>query len=101
MDWALREVESSLTRAPRKPTFKGMKTVSIEKLPVDAQRMVQEAIIEEIVVTQNGRPLAVLRGFKDSSDRENYWSEREQKLAVLRESDADSTQVISEDRDRG
>ena len=78
-----------------------MKTVSIEKLSVDAQRMVQEAIIEEIVVTQNGKPLAVLRGFNDSSAREDYWSEREQKLSVLREIDADSTQVISEDRDRG
>ena len=77
-----------------------MKTVSIEKLPVDTQRMVQEAIIEEIVVTQNGRPLAVLRGFGDTSDREQYWSERERKLAALPEIDMDSTQFISEERDR-
>ena len=39
-----------------------MKTVSIEELHEQTGRVVREAASEEIVVTENGQPVAVVRG---------------------------------------
>ena len=39
-----------------------MKTVSIEELHEQTGRVVREAAAEEIVVTENGQPVAVVRG---------------------------------------
>ena len=79
----------------------GMKTVTLEELHEQTGRVVREAATEEIVVTENGRPLAVLRGVQNESGQRQYWQERERKLAALPRLTTNSTPLISEDRDRG
>lgn len=78
-----------------------MKTVSLEELHEQTGRVVRDAATEEILVTENGQPLAVLRGVQNGSDHRQYWQERERRLAALPNLRTDSTSFISEDRDRG
>lgn len=78
-----------------------MRTITVEELHEQTGRVLREAALEEIVVTENGQPLAVLKGLPNGSGRQQYWEERERKLAALPRLDKDSTAFISEDRDRG
>jgi prevent-host-death family protein len=78
-----------------------MKVITVEELHQQTTEVVREAAREEIVVTENGKPVAVLKGLPNGSDREHYWHEREHKLSALPRLDSDSTIFISEDRDRG
>jgi len=75
--------------------------MTIEELHRQTNQAVREAAVEEIVVTENGQPVAVLKGLPNGSDRQRYWQERERKLAALPRLESDSTDFISEDRDRG
>jgi len=78
-----------------------MRTITVQELHQETDRIVREAALEEIVVMENGQPLAILNGLSRDARRQQYWNEREQKLAALPMLDTDSTAFISEDRDRG
>ena len=77
-----------------------MKAVTIEELHQNTAKVVHEAAREEILVTENGNALAILKGVNGAT-KEQYWEERERKLAALSSLATDSTILISEDRNRG
>jgi antitoxin (DNA-binding transcriptional repressor) of toxin-antitoxin stability system len=76
-----------------------VKTVSIQELHDATGRIVREAEKEEVVVLENGRPIAVLKPIHDLPNRLAYWKVREEKLAILPAVEVDSTDLISEARD--
>ena len=77
-----------------------MKTISIEELHEQTERVVGEAAQATIVVTKNGRPQAILRPYPQEAALKRYWEERERTLAALPRIDADSAEYVSQDRDR-
>lgn len=77
-----------------------MKTVSIRELHQSTGKIVRSVELESVTVTDRGRPVAIL--VAPTADRlpgktlpENHW-EKKQRPVV----DADSTEAISEDRNR-
>ena len=76
-----------------------MKTISIEELHDETERLVSEAAQDTIVVTKDGRPQAILKSYPDEAALKRYWLERERTLAQLPRMNADSTDYISQDRD--
>jgi hypothetical protein len=76
-----------------------MKTISIDELHERTGQFVQLAAREDIVVVDQGQPRAVLKRFPEAAAVQAHWQERERALAGLPMLGADSTAIISEDRD--
>lgn len=76
-----------------------MKTISIEELHEQTDRVVSQAKHDTLVVTRNGRPQAFLKPYPDEATLREHWTEREQMLARLPKVAVDTTEYISEDRD--
>ena len=76
-----------------------MKTISIEELHEQTERVIRQAAQDTIVVTRNGQPQAILRPYPDERVLERYWEERERALGQLPRLDQDSTDYISQDRE--
>ena len=60
-----------------------MKTISVEELHEQTDRVIRQAGEETIVVTRNGRPQVILKPYPDDGALTRYWEEREQRLATL------------------
>ena len=75
-----------------------MKTISVEELHAQTGQFVHLAAREDVLVTEHGQPLAVLKRYPDAARVRQRWEEREQKLAALPTMDVDSADYISEDR---
>ena len=76
-----------------------MKTISVEELHEQTERVISQAAQDTIVVTKNGRPQAILKPYPDETILAPYWKERERMLAELPRINADSGVYISQDRD--
>jgi len=76
-----------------------MKTVTVEELHTQTEQVLNEAASRAIVVTKDGRPQVILNPYPDEATRERHWEKRERMLAQLPELSADSTKLISEDRE--
>jgi PHD/YefM family antitoxin component YafN of YafNO toxin-antitoxin module len=76
-----------------------MKTVSIEELHDQTDRVINQAAQDTLVVTRNGRPQAILKPYPDEASLKQYWAERERMLVGLPRVSTDSTEYISQDRD--
>ena len=76
-----------------------MKTISIEELHDQTERVVGEAARDTIAVTKNGLPQVILKPYPDEAALKRRWQERERTLAALPRINADSTEYISQDRD--
>ena len=76
-----------------------MKTVSIEELHEQTDRVISQAGQDTILVTKNGLPQAILKPYPDEAALRRYWEERERMLAALPRLAADSSLYVSEDRD--
>lgn len=78
-----------------------MKTVSIRELHQSTGKIVRSVVEEPAVVTDQGRPMAIIRPF-DAKDLPghplppDHWESRPRPHL-----EADSTQAVSEDRERG
>jgi PHD/YefM family antitoxin component YafN of YafNO toxin-antitoxin module len=75
-----------------------MKTISVEELHEQTERVINEATQDTLVVTRNGRPQAILRPYPDEAALRRHWEEREQALAQVTKVIVDSTDYVSEDR---
>jgi len=78
-----------------------VKTVSIRELHQSTGKIVRSVVEEAAVVTDQGRPMAIIKPFdgKDLPGRAlppGHWKSRPRPHL-----DEDSTQAVSEDRDRG
>ena len=78
-----------------------MKTVTVEELHAATGRFVQEAAATPLLITKHGQPVAVLRKVQDLDRVGKPLPDREDWIGRLPRTDLDSTQVVSEDRDRG
>jgi antitoxin (DNA-binding transcriptional repressor) of toxin-antitoxin stability system len=76
-----------------------MKTISVEQLHRQTDELVRRAAVEDIVVAEGGRPLAVLTRFGEAERLRRHWEEREHALAALPVLGTDSTRFVSEDRE--
>lgn len=76
-----------------------MKTVSIEELHDQTDRVISQAARDTLVVTRNGRPQAILKPYPDEASLKQYWAERERILARVPEMTVDTSEYISQDRD--
>ena len=76
-----------------------MKTISIEELHEQTERIIDQAAQDTMVVTRNGRPQAILKPYPDEDSLKHYWAEREQILTRLPQMTVDSSEYISQDRD--
>ena len=75
-----------------------MKTISVEELHEQTERVINEATQDTLVVTRNGRPQAILRPYPDEAALRRHWEEREQALAQVTKVTVDSADYVSEDR---
>ena len=78
-----------------------MKNVSIRELHQSTGRIVRSVVEEPAVVTDQGRPMAIIQAFdaKDLPGRPlpaGHWQSRPRP-----DLDGDSTLAVTEDRDRG
>ena len=78
-----------------------MKTISVEELHEQTERVINEATQDTLVVTRNGRPQAILRPYPDEAALRRHWEEREQALAQVTKVTVDSADYVSEDRGGG
>ncbi len=76
-----------------------MKTISVEELHDQTDRVISQAKHDTLVVTRNGRPQAILKPYPDEAALKQHWAEREQMLARLPKVTVDTAEYISEDRD--
>ena len=76
-----------------------MKTVTIQELHRETDRLVQTAETEDVLVVENGRPRVVLKKAGDPAEFETFWQQRERQLAGIATVKEDSTPYVSEDRD--
>ena len=76
-----------------------MKTITVEELHEQTDRVVSEAAQHTIVVTRNGLPQAILKPYPDPGALKQHWAERERLLAALPRLSVDSSEYISEERD--
>lgn len=78
-----------------------MVTIDIQQLHDETERFVRQAREQEIHVQAEGTVVAVLSGLRLPADFEAYWRQREAVLAAIKLlGDWDSTEAISEDRER-
>ena len=77
-----------------------MKIVTVEELHAATERYVGEASESPVLITREGQPVAVLRKAQAFDRAGKPLPNREAWIARLPRSDLDSTQVVSEDRDR-
>ena len=75
-----------------------MKTISLDELHRQTGEFVRLATSEDIVVTESGQPVAMLKRFPDAGAQQRRWEERARALAALPPVDADSADYVSEDR---
>jgi len=76
-----------------------MKTISIEELHDQTDRVINQAAQDTLVVTRNGRPQAILKPYPDEASLKQYWTEREKLLTRLPKLAVDTSEYISQDRD--
>jgi hypothetical protein len=76
-----------------------VKTVTIEELHHETDRLVQAAETEDVLVVQDGRPRVVLKKAEDQPGFETFWQQRERGLASIATVKEDSTAYVLEDRD--
>lgn len=76
-----------------------MKTVTIQELHRETDRLVQAAETEDVLVVENGRPRVILKKAGDPAKFETFWQQRESQLAGIATVKEDSTPYVSEDRD--
>jgi len=79
--------------------YKAVKTVTIQELHQETDRLVQAAETEDVLVVENGRPRVVLKKAGDPAEFETFWQQRELQLAGIATVKEDSTPYVSEDRD--
>ncbi|MCI0362109.1 MAG: hypothetical protein L0211_26810 [Planctomycetaceae bacterium] len=78
-----------------------MQMIDVQQLQENAQGVIAAAQKEEILVVRDGVVVAVVSRPRRPADFSKYWEERELRLAGIDFGpDWDSTQIISEDRDR-
>jgi hypothetical protein len=77
-----------------------VKTVTIEELHRETDRLVQAAETEDVLVVQDGRPRVVLKKAEDQPGFETFWQQRERQLGGIATVREDSTPYVSEDRNR-
>jgi hypothetical protein len=78
-----------------------MQTVNVQQLRDDTAGVISAAQVADVLVVDEGRVVAVVTKPRTNADFEAYWQAREKLLAeVTVDSSWDSTQAISEDRDR-
>jgi prevent-host-death family protein len=77
-----------------------MKIVTVEELHAATERYVDEAAQAPVLITKQGQPVAVLRKAQALDRVGKPLPNREAWIARLPRTDLDSTQVVSEDRDR-
>jgi prevent-host-death family protein len=76
-----------------------VKTVTIQELHRETDRLVQAAETEDVLVVENGRPRVVLKKASEQPEFETFWQQRERQLASIATVNEDSTAYVSEDRD--
>lgn len=77
-----------------------MKIVTVEELHAATEQYVEEAAQGTLLITRQGQPVAVLRKAPASDRTGKPLPNREAWIAQMPKTDLDSTQVVSEDRDR-
>jgi hypothetical protein len=78
-----------------------MQTISLQQLRDDAEAAVVAAQKSDVLVVEDGKVLAVVSRPRASQNFAEYWQRREALLqGITAGPDWDSTQVISEDRER-
>lgn len=75
-----------------------MRTISIEELHEQTERLIHQATQDTLVVTRNGRPQVILKPYPDEAALRQHWVHREQVLAGLTKVEVDSADYVSEDR---
>lgn len=77
-----------------------MQTIDVQTLQKDAESVIEAAQTEDVLITSEGKVVAVVSK-PPPFDRSHYLAERQRLLAQITvDPDWDSTQAISEDRDR-
>jgi prevent-host-death family protein len=77
-----------------------MKTISIRELHIDTGRWVRRAQEREpIVITDRGRPVATLTAYAESHLRKAL-PDREAQIRKMRRIPVDSSEIVSDMRDR-
>jgi len=76
-----------------------VKTVTIDELRRETDRLVQTAETEDVLVVENGRPRVVLKKASEAAEFETFWQQRERQLASIATVKEDSTAYVSQDRD--
>lgn len=77
-----------------------MQTIDVQTLQNDAESVIEAAQTEDVLITSDGKVVAVVSK-PPPFDHARYLVERERFLAQITvDPDWDSTQAISEDRDR-
>ena len=76
-----------------------MKTISVEELHDQTDRVISQAAQDTIVVTKNGLPQAILKPYPGEASLKRHWEERERMLSGLPRLLVDTSDYISEDRD--
>ena len=78
-----------------------MKTVTVEELHRSTNQYVRAAMESPLVVLDEGQPVVLLKRFQPGEKRGRPLPNRDGWIASLPRTDLDSTQVVSDDRDRG
>jgi hypothetical protein len=76
-----------------------MKTISVEELHEQTDRIINQAGQDTMVVTRNGRPQAILKPYPGEDSLKEYWAERERTLTQMPKMTVDTSEYISQDRD--
>lgn len=77
-----------------------MKTISIRELHTFTGRYIRQASKESLVVTQRGQPVAIVKKVEAVDFEGVPLPNRETWISRLPRTDLDSTQSVSDDRDR-
>lgn len=78
-----------------------MQIVELQKFREDIERVFASAQTEEVLICDHGTAVVVLSKPKTPVDMEQYWQQREARLAEIKAMPGwDSTVAVSEDRDR-
>lgn len=78
-----------------------MKTVTVEELHRATGEYVRAAMESPVVVLDEGKPVVLLKRFYPPGKTGRPLPKRDAWIASLPKTDLDSTQAVSEDRDRG
>jgi hypothetical protein len=77
-----------------------MQTVDVSQLSRDVPSVIAAAQREDVFVVEHGKVVAIVTKPRPGPD-ERYWRERERMLAdIVADPEWDSTEAISQDRDR-